>query len=145
AFSDALLVAEAPLKSGAMITMEMGYRQKKSLFALPGRAFSETYQGNHSLIKSGKAELVDHPNEIAERLGILTSKSRIGTPSRRQLSDNEKKVLDLLSRSELFLDELSFTTNLSISDLQATLIQLQLFNLVVELPGKQYKAKQYKK
>jgi len=38
----ATLLIEAPIKSGAMITMDRAWQQKRTLFALPGRADSET-------------------------------------------------------------------------------------------------------
>ena len=50
ALSDAILLCEAPRKSGAMITMELGAKHKKMLFALPGRAGVENSCGNNWLI-----------------------------------------------------------------------------------------------
>lgn len=136
AFSDALLVAEAPLKSGSMITMEIGRAQSKLLFALPGRALSDLYEGNHFLIRNG-ATLAHHPDQIAKALGLHVQPKQIERQQKKE--PHEQKILDLLSQSELSLDELSCNTTLPIPHLQATLIQLLLKNLVKELPGKRYK------
>jgi DNA processing protein len=138
AFADTLLVAEAPLKSGSMLTMSMGYEQKKQLFALPGRALNELCEGNHHLIQSGKASLAHHPDQIAHALGL----SRCTKPEEKRiltaLLPEEQKILDLLSPSELSLEKLSSMTTFPISHLQLVLMQLMLKGLIKELPGKRY-------
>lgn len=48
------VLIEAPLESGAMITMQKGFSQGRKLFAVPGRVNDESFQGNHRLIKAGK-------------------------------------------------------------------------------------------
>ncbi|MBS0654479.1 MAG: DNA-protecting protein DprA [Verrucomicrobia bacterium] len=138
AFADALLVAEAPLKSGSMLTMSMGYEQKKRLFALPGRALQEVYEGNHHLIQSGKAELAHHPDQIAHALHLRQTPRATEKGVLPPLLPDEQKILDFLSRSELSLDQLSYATALPVSHLQSTLMQLMLKALIKELPGKRY-------
>ena len=67
-----VLLVEAPQKSGAMLTMEAAFKQGKRLFALPGRV-EERYAGNHSLIKNGKAQLVESAADIHDTLSNLLS------------------------------------------------------------------------
>lgn len=139
AFSSALLLIEAPIKSGAMITMEIGLKQKKRIFALPGRAMNDNYQGNHLLIKERKAELVESPDELAKLLGIEIREAMTKKMCTPTILGEEQKILDLLYQSELSLDELSHFTCLPIQNLQVTLTKLILKSLAVELPGKRYK------
>ncbi len=141
--SEAIIVAEAPLKSGSLITMEIGYKQKKPLFALPGRALCETSKGNHYLIKSGKARLIDDPEDVIRFLGLESrlpeEKKSTHTALQATYTASEQKILDILSQSEVCIEGLSRATSLPAPHLQATLIQLLLKNLVVELPGKRYR------
>lgn len=142
ALSDAILLTEAPIKSGAMITMEIGSAQKKQLFALPGRAGGVTSAGNNSLIKEGIARLVDHPEEILKTLNFFPNvekKEPFPPFSMQSFSKDEQIILEHLLRSELSLEELVGAVSLPISSLQATLIKLILKKLVLELPGKRYK------
>ncbi|MDB6080906.1 MAG: putative Protein smf [Chlamydiia bacterium] len=141
ALSDALLLVEAPEKSGAMITMEIGGKQNKALFALPGRAGASTSCGNHLLIKQGKAKLIDHPEEILSAFNYTakhqTNSSKLSF-SAPVCTPPEKKILDILKQSEMSLEQLSGLVSLPIATLQATLIKLALKKLVLELPGKRY-------
>lgn len=57
-------LVEAPLESGSMNTVSKALSYKKRVFALPGQAGSETFQGNHRLIKTGYASLVDNAEDI---------------------------------------------------------------------------------
>ena len=139
AFSDALLLTEAPKKSGAMITMRIGSTLKKALFCLPGRALNEPYAGNHQLIKEGNARLVESPQELAKFLDIASKPPQITLGQKPIIFDEEKKILDFLGQSDLSIDELFCFTRLPISHLQALLTKLVIKNLAVELPGKRYK------
>ncbi len=139
ALSSALLLTEAPIKSGAMITMRLGERQKKPLFALPGRAMNETYSGNHLLIKEGVAKLVESPEELASYLQLscqIMSKNAINT---HLITGQEQKILDILYQSDVSLDELLEKSTLPVSIIQVLLTKLALKKLIIELPGKRYK------
>ena len=139
ALSDALLLTEAPLKSGAMITMFIGEKQNKPLFTVPGRAMNENYAGNHALLKTAKARLVDSPQELAAQINLKTVKIAQNAVKPVLISPLEQKILDILYQSEVSLDELSVKICLPISILQVSLTKLVLRKLAVELPGKRYK------
>lgn len=139
AFSDAILLTEAPIKSGAMITMNQGHLQQKPLFTVPGRALNENYGGNHLLLKQGKAKLVETPAELAAHLGLFGPKKVKNNIVSHLISPQEQKILDILYQSEVSLDELSMKCCLSIATLQVSLTKLILKKMAVELPGKRYK------
>ncbi len=139
ALSDGLLLTEAPLKSGAMITMYLGEKHKKPLFTVPGRAMNENYGGNHILLKQGKAKLVETPQELSSYFILESRKSPEITIKTPLISPVEQKILDILYQSEVSLEELSVKSCLSISILQVSLTKLVLRKLAAELPGKRYK------
>lgn len=70
ALSQAALLTEAPLKSGAMVTMNLAHSLEKKCFVLPGHIDLETCQGNQALIKEKKAQLVENVQEILSFFGL---------------------------------------------------------------------------
>lgn len=139
ALSHALLLTEAPLKSGAMITMRCGINHKKPLFALPGPSMNENYGGNHSLLKARLAQLVESPQELALALQLQLKSEAPKCKNLFLLLPQEQKILDFICQSALSIDELSQMFALPTSTLQAILSKLVLKKLAVELPGKRYK------
>lgn len=55
--SEAVVITQAPVKSGAMITARYAIDQNRDLYACPGNAFDESYGGCHYLIKQGASML----------------------------------------------------------------------------------------
>lgn len=129
-----VLLIEAPVKSGAMITMELAKQQKRPLFVLPGRADLESFKGNHWLLKRGEARLVEEVHDIEE--GALLLEKATALP---ELQEEEKKVIKLLGPEERSLEELVQTTGLPMPKLSVLLMNLILKRRIKELPGKLYK------
>lgn len=67
--SDAIVVVEAGLRSGALITADFGLEQGKEIFAIPGNINSLNSQGTNELIKQG-AVLVTKSEDITDVLRI---------------------------------------------------------------------------
>ena len=70
--SQALLVTEAALKSGTLITTELALEQGKEVFAVPGPIFSEQSKGTNKLIKEG-AIPVWEGHQILEELQMFSN------------------------------------------------------------------------
>lgn len=70
--SQALLVTEAALKSGTLITTELALEQGKEVFAVPGSIFSEQSRGTNKLIREG-AIPVWEGHQILEELQMFSS------------------------------------------------------------------------
>lgn len=64
--SEALLVTEAKLKSGTLITTELALEQGKDVFVVPGNIFSEQSRGTNKLIKEGAIPIWDGHQMLAE-------------------------------------------------------------------------------
>ncbi|HEV8052803.1 MAG TPA: DNA-processing protein DprA [Parachlamydiaceae bacterium] len=137
----ATLLIEAPIKSGAMITMEKALTQKRKLFALPGRADNENFRGNHTLIKNGKAQLIENAADILchfEGLFPLPSIKRSGNQT-FIFDKQETSLLNKMTQEEIGIDDLALLTNLPVNQVHTTLMGLVLKKIVKEFPGKLYK------
>jgi DNA processing protein len=140
ALADGILLVEAPLESGAMITMNIALSLGKPCFALPGRADVESFRGNHHLIKTSKAKLVENWREMLSHL----EPGSVGMQESVQLSlldldDEEQALLSCLPTEEIPLDELVRRSQMSVAKVQAALMGLVLKQAIREFPGKIYK------
>jgi DNA processing protein len=138
--SKGALLIESPAKGGAMITMERAYNEGKMCFALPGRADSEGFRGNHRLIKEQKAELVENAGDILSHFGELFP-TAVETPPRvvQSLEKEEQVVFDLLSAEEQSIEWIAQRAGLPASKLNVLLMSLTLKRVIKEFPGKIYK------
>ena len=80
------LLIEAPKKSGAMLTMGIALKQGRKLFVIPGRVDNDNYKGNLSLLKEGKAHLVECAEDVVRHF------SEKGDLSRRIEANQKRRV-----------------------------------------------------
>lgn len=136
------ILIEAPVKSGAMITVERAISQGKKVFALPGRADQENFQGNHALIKNGQAFLVENAQDVIKKFEMLFDTQIIKAYNKVEvmpgLEPEEAILLRKLPSEELSIDELQFITSYPISKLNVLLMSLVLKKVVKESPGKMF-------
>ncbi len=124
------LVVEASLQSGSLITARMALEQGREVFAIPGSIHSPHAKGCHALIKQG-AKLVENANDILDELGWKTA---FAAPS----ASVEHPLFAHLGFDPLDLESLAQRSGLTIAELSAILLQLELEGLVANLPGGLY-------
>jgi len=132
--SRGVVVVEAPLKSGALITADFALEQGKEVFAVPGIITSPYSKGTNKLLKEG-AKVVEDAADVLEEIGVSFSDIKISSFD-NQLSFEEKIVLDELTAKPSHIDELIKKTGLPVGKIADILIKLQLKGMVKELPGK---------
>jgi DNA processing protein len=128
--SDGCLVVEASLQSGSLITARMALEQGREVFAIPGSIHSPQSKGCHSLIKQG-AKLVESAQDILEDLGFSSCTTKI------QAVD-EHLIFTHLGYDSVDIETLAQRSGLTISELSAILLQLELDGAVATLPGGLY-------
>ena len=134
--ADAVLVIEAPIKSGSLATARFANDQNKDVFVIPGGIKQENYRGSNQLIKDG-AIMVTEANEILDYLGLETFDKNKLLPN---LSSTEEIVYTLIKRTNgpIEIDQISIETNLPINEISTTLTLLTLKQLIKENNGKYY-------
>jgi DNA processing protein len=144
-----VVVVEATLKSGSLITANLALEQGREVFAVPGRADSIKSTGTHRLLQAG-AKLVLDVNDIISELLVpvepVSSKPPGSIKSNNsaiaELKGEEKKVMDLLEIYPKTVDDVIVGSNLSVERVNELLLTLELKGLCEVLPGRQYQIKQ---
>ncbi|HWB62171.1 MAG TPA: DNA-processing protein DprA [Chitinophagales bacterium] len=142
---DALIVVESGEKGGAIITANIANSYNREVFAAPGRATDKMSKGCNFLIKTYKATIAESAADMLDALGWQGEQSKnTGKKAQRQLAINltaeEQGIYNLLNeKGEVEIDKLAEGANLSASSLAATLLEMEMNNLIVSLPGKRYK------
>jgi len=141
-----LLVVEAGLNSGALITANQAIDQGRTVYAVPGQIDRPTSIGSNRLIQQG-AKLVLGAEDIIDDLQTLfpslrPSSKPVSNPKQSvaspKLSNDETLIVTALEAGELSLDELCASTRLPAYKISSTLLGLELKRLVQALPGQRY-------
>ncbi len=164
--SKALLIVEAGEKSGCLITANCAKKFNRKIFVVPGPITSSVSKGSNMLIKQG-AEMVLSAKDVLEyfqkrssHLDFFERFSPEGTPRvskkskslaskkpdasqkiqnhrSNRLRSFEKKILELLEREPLGIDELSRNLGISSSELGTKLSMMEIKDLI-KLRGNKY-------
>ncbi|MNI71370.1 hypothetical protein D3C73_1272400 [compost metagenome] len=136
------MVIEASIKGGALITAEIANSYNKDVYAFPGRTNDVYSEGCNFLIKTNRAGLINHPNDLIYYLGWdneMPEKKQVQATLQLSLTVNEQKVVDTLQNGQLSIDELALATNIQQSKLAIVILTLEMQGIIVSLPGKIYK------
>lgn len=141
--SDATVVIETNIKGGSMITAELANGYNKDVFALPGKITDSKSAGCNYLIKNNKAILFTDAGDLMELMG-WQQKKKPGAKKQKELfielSAEEKKVISILQEKEaVHIDEINQQCGLTSSITAACILNLELQNVILSLPGKLYK------
>src|SRR6184192_2010307 len=140
-WSHGILVVEAGLNSGALITAAQALEQGRSVYAVPGHINAPSAMGSNRLIQQG-AKLDMDASDILDDLQILLPETKplpeaVARPL-PPLSDEERRVYDAIDATETSIDNISIKSKLPSSIVSSTLLQLELKRLVKQLPGKYF-------
>ena len=132
-----VLVIEAALESGSLITARLAAEQGREVFALPGSIHSALAKGCHRLIKQG-AKLVESANDVLEEFGRLLPASIDQGEVESAVVDDEVGLLAELSGGPLVPDQLAARLGLTVEDVSVKLLAAEMRGAVAKLPGGLY-------
>ena len=142
-----VLVVEASLRSGSLITARLAADEGREVFAVPGSVDNALSRGCHSLIRDG-AKLVESVDDVLDEIvhphGLPASRAAVhpGTDGRggtdHELGALEHRVLDAVGHDPVTLDQLVDCTRTPAGRLAATLLALEIDGWIEALPGSRY-------
>ncbi|MEP7062590.1 MAG: DNA-processing protein DprA [Betaproteobacteria bacterium] len=129
----AVLVVEANLSSGSLITARLAGEQGREVMAVPGSIHSPLSKGCHKLIREG-AKLVETAQDVLAELG-LGAATPAGTATPRVVDSAFAPLLDAMGAAPVDLDRLVQRSGLAAQVIAAQLTALEIDGHVAALPG----------
>lgn len=150
-----VLIVEAALQSGTLVTARHAMEQGREVFAIPGSIHNPLARGCHHLIRQG-AKLVETANdileEIAPQLNVWLQQDKAGGNAQGQLALSDStmetdgstfdpeyaQVLDALGYEPLPIDRIILNTGLTAEEVSSILLMLELHGQVAACGGGHY-------
>ena len=143
--SSGVVVIEATLKSGSLITARLAAEQGRDVYAIPGHPFDPRAQGPNKLIQDG-ATLVQNASDILENIRTFSGVRPIleeqpqGRWVPEDLSEKDSEsirdlILQNMSMTPVTVDELVRNCHLTIPAVQMVLLELELAGRIQRLAG----------
>lgn len=131
-----VLLIEAPINSGALITARLALEHNREVFCAPGSIFSKNSAGTNEFIKQG-ARLVTDFNEILVELGMTTD-----ILESKPVFENEKEeyIYKIISQNSgaIIIDEIIKLSRLSPQEVNSCLTLLELRGIIKNLGTNKY-------
>lgn len=131
-----VLVVEASMASGSLITARLAGEQGREVFAIPGSIHSTFHKGCHHLIKQG-AKLVETAQDVIEELQLGAASSAAAGPSAATVNEatGMSPLLEYIEHTPIDVDALVARSSLPIDQVVTELTLLELAGNVESLPG----------
>ncbi len=135
------LVAEAALKSGALITAKLALEHGRELMCIPGLISNPNTEGIYKLLKEG-ASLVTSASDILSCLNWEIKSNPVilsnNVPGHAIESSEESSILSIVQKDSVSIDYLLSKTGLNIGDLMVILTKLEIRGLIKQVEGDKY-------
>jgi DNA processing protein len=132
-----VLIVEAELKSGSLITAKLALKQKKNLFAIPGQIGCKTAKGTNWLIQSGGAKMVTGVDDILKNSNHCPNQQNL-FKDYSDLSELEKQIISIIENEEITIDELFLKLKLPVSKISTAISVMLMRDLIVQENNKIY-------
>ena len=136
ALSEAVFVAEAGEKSGALYTKDYALEQGKPVFAVPANINNKRAAGTNKILQTHQAIFSTAPDDILDTLGLESAP--VETQKSAQISLTEQLVMTALEDQNQSFEQLQMITKLETKNLNSCLTMLQIRGLIKKLPGNVY-------
>ena len=132
------LVAEASIKSGALITANLTLEQGRELMCIPGLITNPNTEGIYKLLKNG-ATLVTSADDVLEALNWEVKPTEQLKIDLTNLDETEAKIMDVIKIEEKGVDAIMSATGLDLDTLLINLTTMELKGIIEQVNGDRYK------
>ena len=132
--SDGVVIAEAKMKSGAMISARLTLEQNKELMCIPGLITNPNCEGIYHLIKNG-ASVITNTEDI---LNVVGWEIKANNPSKLELDGIEKRIYEVISSEEISTEGLKQKLDVGINELMIKLTEMELKGIIIQKNGIYY-------
>lgn len=144
--SNGVVVVEASLKSGSLITARVAADQNRDVFAVPGSPLDPRCNGTNQLLREG-AILTESADDVISQLRTgrsdLFAENTVAsfnppprvTPSEKELEKARASVREKLGASPVLVDELIVQCLLTANAVLTVLLEMELAGIVQRHPG----------
>jgi DNA processing protein len=125
-----VVVVEAALRSGSLITARVAAEQRREVFAVPGSPLDPRAAGTNDLIKQG-ATLITEAADVVRAVGpIMERPTQASEPDEQPLvqpdASDRARVVELLGPTPILLDDLIRLADASAAVVRTVLLELEL-------------------
>ena len=131
-----VLVTEAGIKSGTMITVDCALDQGKDVFLVPGNIFSAASKGTNEMLHNPQCLIATDPQDVLDFYKKESKKKEESAV--QQLTTEEVVIYSALQDDDKHFEELLAITGLTMGELMATLTKLEVLGVIKKLPGNYY-------
>lgn len=136
--SNAVVVVEAGLKSGALITAAYAVNDNRDVYAVPGSIFSSVSQGTHELILDGAIPLYEF-SQLLNNLGKTEVKETLGSAIVKREASIETRICSELTTGVKSLQDLhTILGKISMAELGSLIGEMELEGKVSRLHDGRY-------
>ncbi len=128
-----ILVVEAAIKSGSLITARLGLEQNRDVLAVPGSIHNPQARGCHYLLQQG-AKLVTVVNDVFTELGMDNFMAKAVKQNETLASEN-KNLVKCIEFEATTVDQIVARSGLSIETVICKLTELELQGVINAVPG----------
>ncbi|MBO9480343.1 DNA-processing protein DprA [Salinisphaera sp. G21_0] len=133
-----VLVVEAALESGSLISARLAAEQGREVFAIPGSVLNPLSRGCHKLIREG-AVLVESPDdvliELAPQLHGVMNEFSPSTSSRKETDPLRLKVIEVMGFDVVSADQISTLSGIPFAELSVVLTEMELDGVIESTSG----------
>jgi DNA processing protein len=132
-----VVIVEAGVGSGALITADFAAEQGREVFAVPGSIYQRASRGTNSLIRSGARPLVAL-EDVLEALNLDVVARQEAVSEAMPQDETEARVFEALSNEPIHVDEIQARCGLPAARVSASLAMLELKGQARQVGGMQY-------